>query len=149
MIVPEDQAAIRQLGNAWDEAWNRHDMSALALLVTPNVDFIHVLGGWLGGRDAFEKYHAERYADVFKASVTRTLGMAIKPLTPDICLVHRNWRMVGDKGRDGTPRGSPRDGIITWIVRRDGSRWLIDAAHNTNIAPGVVGPEYRKPMTEA
>ncbi len=147
MIAPEDEAAIRQLGSAWDEAWNGHDMRALALLVTPNVDFIHVMGGWLGGRDAFEKYHAERHADVFKASVTQTLGMAIRSLTPDICLVHRNWRMVGDTDRDGTPRGSPREGIITWIVRRDGSRWLIDAAHNTNIAPGIVGREHRKPMS--
>ena len=45
MIQPEDEAAIRQLGAAWDEAWNRHNMNALANLVTPNVDFIHVGGG--------------------------------------------------------------------------------------------------------
>jgi hypothetical protein len=115
----------------------------------PNVDFIHVMGGWLGGRVAFQKYHAERHADVFKASVTRTQGMTIRPLTPDICLVHRNWRMVGDTDRDGTPRATPREGIITWIVRRDGSKWLIDAAHNTNIAPGIVGQEHRKPMSRS
>jgi hypothetical protein len=28
MIPPDDEAAIRQLGTAWDEAWNRHDMNA-------------------------------------------------------------------------------------------------------------------------
>jgi uncharacterized protein (TIGR02246 family) len=95
MIAPEDEAVIRQLGMAWDDGWNGHDMDALADLVTPDVDFIHVMGGWLGGRDAFQKYHAERHADAFKASVTRTLGMAIRPLTPVICLVHRNWRMEG------------------------------------------------------
>ena len=74
MIGPDDEAAIRRLGVAWDEAWNQHDMRALALLVTPNVHFIHVMGGWLGGRDAFEKYHAARHADIFKASVTRNPG---------------------------------------------------------------------------
>jgi uncharacterized protein (TIGR02246 family) len=146
MIPPDDEAAIRQLGTAWDEAWNRHDMNALADLVTQNVDFIHVGGGWLGGRDAFREYHAERHTDMFKASNTRTLGMSIRELTPDICLVHRNWRMEGDTDRDGTPRATPRDGIITWVVRRDSTKWLIDAAHNTNIAAEVVGPDQRKPM---
>ncbi len=147
MIGSEDEAAIRQLGSAWDEAWNNHDMDALALLVTPDVDFIHVMGGWLGGRDAFRKHHADRHADIFKASNTRTQGMTIRPLARDIYLVHRNWRMMGDLNPDGTPRAAPRDGIITWIVRRDGAKWLIDAAHNTNIAPGIVGPEQRKPMS--
>jgi uncharacterized protein (TIGR02246 family) len=79
MIQPEDEAAIRQLGAAWDESRNRHNMNALANLVTPNVDFIHVGGGWLGGRDAFQRYHAERHADMFKASNTRTLGMSTLP----------------------------------------------------------------------
>jgi uncharacterized protein (TIGR02246 family) len=147
MIAPEDEAAIRKLGTAWDDAWNRHDMVALADLVTQNVDFIHVMGGWLGGRAAVRKYHADRHADAFKASVTRTLGMAIRPLTPAVCLAHRNWRMEGDTDRDGTPRATPREGIITWVVRRDGSKWLIDAAHNTNIVPGIVGQEQRKPMS--
>jgi uncharacterized protein (TIGR02246 family) len=153
MISPEDESAIRRLGSAWDEAWNKHDMHALALLVTENVDFIHVAGGWLGGREAFARYHAERHATIFKTSVTRTEGMAIRPLTQDICLVHRNWSMVGDTGRrlgpsyrGGTP-SQPRDGIITWIVRRDGSKWLIDAAHNTNIVREFVGPEHRKPTS--
>jgi uncharacterized protein (TIGR02246 family) len=53
VIQPEDEAAIRQLGNAWDEAWNRHDMSALAGLVTPNVDFIHVMGDGLEAGSPF------------------------------------------------------------------------------------------------
>jgi uncharacterized protein (TIGR02246 family) len=147
MIGPDDEAAIRRLGAAWDAAWNTHDTEALARLVTPNVDFIHVMGGWLGGRDAFERYHRERHADVFKASATRTKGMAIRAMTPDICIVHRNWQMVGDTDRNGAARPAPRDGIITWIVRRDGANWLIDAAHNTNIALDVVGPEQRKPMS--
>jgi hypothetical protein len=31
LIGPEDEFAIRQLGSVWGEAWNRHDMHALAL----------------------------------------------------------------------------------------------------------------------
>jgi uncharacterized protein (TIGR02246 family) len=113
MISPEDEAAIGQLGGKWDRAWNTHDVHALALLVTTNVDFIHVLGGWPGGRDAFEKYHSERHAAQFRASVTRTRGMTIRSLTRDICLVHRNWTMQGDTDANGVPR-PPRS---IWLQR--------------------------------
>ena len=145
MIAAADEGAIRRLGNAWDEAWNTHDMQALAALVSPTVDFIHVLGGWLGGRDAFKKYHARLHATRFKRSITRRGGMTIRPLAQNICLVHRNWRMTGEQDQDGAL--PPREGIITWVVRQDSGKWLIDAAHNTNIVTGIVGPEQRKPMS--
>jgi uncharacterized protein (TIGR02246 family) len=146
MIHPEDEEAIRQLGAAWDKAWNTHDMRALALLVSPTVDFIHVLGGWLGGREAFERYHARLHETRFKTSSTQTQGMTIKPLAQDVCVVHRNWRMTGEQGPEGSALPS-RDGIITWIVRREGAKWLIEAAHNTTIQPGIVGSGQRKPMS--
>ena len=147
MISPDDEKAIREIRHQWEIAWNTHDMELLGSLVTPRVDFIHVMGGWLGGRDVFQKYHAERHATQFKNSTTSSLGMTIRALTPDICLVHVNWAMYGDTEFDGTLRQHPREGIVTWIVRRYDGRWLIDAAHNTTINPQIVGAEYRKPTS--
>ena len=144
MISHDDEIAIRRLGGAWEAAWNEHDMRALASLVTPGVDFITVMGSWLGTQNVFEQHHAKMHATQFKASVWRTRGMAIRPLAAEICVVHVNWSMSGDTNRDGTPR-QPRDGIFTWVVRRDRSLWLIDASHNTNVVPEIVGPEQRKP----
>ena len=146
MISSDDERAIRRLGEAFDAAWNSHDMDALSSLVTPGVDFVHVKGGWLGGRESFLKYHSERHATQFKNSRRRTKGMAVRPLTPDICVVHSNWSNSGDTDPDGTPR-QPREGVFMWIVRREGARWLIDVAQNTNIDPHVVTAEYRKPMS--
>lgn len=146
MISSEDEKAIRALANAMEAAWNTHDMEAFASLVTPDVDFIHVKGGWLGGREIVRKYHTERHATQFKNSIHNTMGVAIRPLTPDICVAHVNWRNSGDTDPDGTPR-QPREGIFTWIVRRIDNKWLIDVAHNTNIDPQVVSHEYRKPAS--
>ena len=146
MISPSDEAEIRQLAVEMEEAWNRHDGDALAEQLTPAADFIHVRGGWLGGREAFRKYIVARHATQFKNSVHHTTGMAIRPLTSEICVVHLTWTNTGDTDLDGTPR-QPREGIQTWIVRRIEGKWLIDVAHNTNIDINVVGPEYRKPMT--
>ena len=144
MISHNDEAAIGQLGDRWEAAWNAHDMRALAALVSPDVDFITVKGGWLGDREIFQTYHSARHAAQFLTSIWRTQGMTVRPLTPDICAAHVNWRITGDCDPDGTPRPS-REGIFTWIVRRGEAGWLIDCAHNTDIDVRVVGPAYRKP----
>ena len=104
MISPDDEKAIREIRHQWEIAWNTHDMELLGSLVTPSVDFIHVMGGWLGGRDVFQRYHAERHATQFKDSTTSSRGMTMRALTPDICLVHVNWVMYGDTEFDGTLR---------------------------------------------
>ncbi len=143
MISVDEVAAIKTLGQAFEDAWNRHDMTAFALLFTPTVDFVVVTGAWFGGRDNVVKYHAERHATNFRDSRWRTLGLAVRALTPDICLAHVHWGISGDKDRDGTPR-QPREGTFTWVVRRCEAGWLIDAAHNTNIEPRVAASQYRK-----
>jgi len=146
MISSQDEEAIRSLGKTWEIAWNTHDMRLLASLVTPGVDFVTVMGGWLSGRETFQKYHAGIHATQFKNATQRLHGMTIRPLTRDICVVHMNWTNAGDTDVDGTPR-HPRDCLLTCVVLRDGSEWLIDVAHNTNINPQVVGSEYRKPTS--
>jgi ketosteroid isomerase-like protein len=35
MLSNDDAHAIRRLGAAWEDAWNRHDMPALTSLVGP------------------------------------------------------------------------------------------------------------------
>jgi uncharacterized protein (TIGR02246 family) len=80
MISADDEKAIRKLGPTWESAWNTHDMRLLASLVTPGIDFVTVMGGWLGGRETFQKYHAAIHATQFKNATQRFLGMAIRPL---------------------------------------------------------------------
>jgi uncharacterized protein (TIGR02246 family) len=128
MISADDIEAIKQLGWSFEAAWNAHDMDAFAALFTPTVDFVVVTGAWFGGRDNVVKHHAERHATNFRASNWQTQGVAVRPLSRDICLAHVNWAMSGDMDRDETPR-QPREGIFTWIVRRGEAGWLIDAAH--------------------
>ena len=128
----KDIEAIKQMERDWQEAWNRHDMKALAALVAEDVDFVTVSGTWLKGRKAFEELHARAHAMMFKESVLTTTDVQVKFLKPDIALVHVSWGMKGDKDPDGTPR-QPRRGILTQIVTKHGGRWLIQASQNTNI----------------
>lgn len=128
----KDFEAIKHIEQDWQEAWNRHDMKALAVSMAEDVDFITVAGTWLKGRTAFEQHHAARHAMQFKESVWETTDVQVRFLKPDVAIVHVSWGIQGDKDPDGTPR-QPRRGIFTQVATKQGGRWLIQASQNTNI----------------
>ncbi len=119
------------IAQKWQDAWNRHDMKALAALVAENVDFITVGGTWLKSQKNFEEHHATRHQMQFKESIWTTKNAEVKFIRPDVAVVHVKWGMKSDKDLDGTPR-QPRDGIFTWVLEKRKGQWLIIAAQNTN-----------------
>ncbi len=132
----KDQEAVKSIALKWQDAWNRHDMKALAALVAEDVDFITVGGTWQKNRKDFEEYHAQRHEMQFKESVWTTKNTEVKFIKPDIVVAHVEWSIKGDKDPDGTPR-QPRQGIFTWVVEKRKRTWLIIASQNTNIREPV------------
>jgi len=128
----KDTAAIRGIAAQWEEAWNRHDMSAMAELLTDDADFVNVGGMHWKGREQIEQEHAKRHQRQFKESVWTTRDVQVQFLKPDLMLVHIQWGIHGDRDPDGTPR-KPRQGMFTWVMRKDQDTWRIRAAHNTNV----------------
>ncbi|HZM90297.1 MAG TPA: SgcJ/EcaC family oxidoreductase [Blastocatellia bacterium] len=133
-----DQGEINNLAICFEDAWNRHDIQTLSALVAEAVDFITVGGGWLKNRKEFEEHHARTHQVQFKESVLTIKKSHIKFIRPDIATAHVEWAMKGDKDPDGTPR-QPRQGIFTWVVEKQNGKWLIIAAHNTNLR-GLLSP---------
>jgi uncharacterized protein (TIGR02246 family) len=128
----DDEQAIRQVEARWQDAWNRHDMDALAGLFTDDAAFVQVNGRRWNGPAEIKKNHAAVHTMMFKESVWSNHDTDVRFLTPDVAVVHQTWGMIGDRNPDGSPR-PPRDGIFTQVfVKRDG-KWLITAAQNTNI----------------
>ncbi len=129
----KDQEALMSIAQKWQDAWNQHDMKALAALVAENVDFITVGGTWLKSQKNFEEHHATRHQMQFKESIWTTKNAEVKFIRPDVAVVHVKWGMKSDKDLAGTPR-QPRDGIFTWVLEKRKGKWLIIAAQNTNIS---------------
>ena len=125
------------VANAWVDAWNAHDMNALADTVAEDVDFITVGGNWLRGRTAFRVHHAERHATNLRKSTFANRTVRVQRLRDDFVLMHVEWTISGDENQDGTPRPPSRGGIFTWILTQSNGRWVIRVGHNTNLAgPG-------------
>ncbi|GAB7541351.1 YybH family protein [Cupriavidus sp. 8B] len=129
----DDEQAIRQVEARWEDAWNRHDMDALAGLFTDDAAFVQVNGRRWDGPAEIKKNHALVHAMMFKESVWTNHDTDIRFLAPEVAVVHQTWGLKGDRNPDGSPR-QPREGIFTQVfVKRDG-KWMITAAQNTNIA---------------
>jgi uncharacterized protein (TIGR02246 family) len=129
---PED--AIRDIPQAFCNAWNRHDGHALAQLMADNVDFVTVGAMWLHGRSDFEKYHVRLLSGRFNQSTLKPLQTAVRLLRPEVAVLHWNWKIVGDRNPDGSAR-QPRYGMMTMVVERRNGSWLVAASQNDNAVP--------------
>ena len=129
-----EEKAIRHLVERWDSAWNKHDMQAMATLLTDDADFVNVAGLHWKGKTQIEREHAERHKTNLKNSISVTRNVEIQLLSAHFALVHVDWGMSGDTDFDGTPR-NPREGVFTWLMEKENGAWLIRAAQNTNRTP--------------
>ena len=120
----QDEKIIHGVVEQWKQAWNRHDMSEMAALVTDDADFVNVWGMHWQGRARIEKEHADRHRAQFKDSIWINREVRVQFLKPDVALVHLAWGME-----------PPREGLFTWILLKAEGKWHIHAAHNTDVAP--------------
>jgi uncharacterized protein (TIGR02246 family) len=130
-----DETAIRRLEQIWDDNWNRHDPKGMAAVLAEDADFVNVNGEWFKGRSAFQALMTRAHAMQFKDSTRTTRSTAVRFLTPDIAVVHSNWRISGDRRADGSLLSQPREGVMTRVVVQRNGTWEVVAAHNTNTIP--------------
>jgi uncharacterized protein (TIGR02246 family) len=129
-----DEAAVRQIPQAFSAAWAKHDGHQLGKIMAEDVDFVNVAADWLHGRADFEMYHSRLLSGRFKQSTVTPLEIKVRFLRPDLAVLHWNWKIVGDLNQDLTAR-KPRFGLFTMIVEKRGGEWLVVVAQNTNRTP--------------
>jgi uncharacterized protein (TIGR02246 family) len=130
----EDEEAIRRVAAEWQAAWNSHDVRKITGLLSPDVDFVNVLGEHLKGPSQIEKRVAGNHATFLKDLKMSSRDLTVQFIAPDAALVHFRWARTGDAGPQQT-RGS-NEGVFTWVVLRQQNEWKIRAMHNTIAASG-------------
>lgn len=129
--MDSDIRAIDDVLAAYVDAWRRDDMEAWGRLFTDDSDFVTHTGLWWGSRQENVAEHRAVPASVSEQKPRYTLD-ALKTsfLAPDIALVHARWAwpaFVPEPGQEP----ADRSGIITMVMVRRGSTWLIRVSHNT------------------
>lgn len=124
------------------EAWSRNDAAALAGLFAEDADFVTAVGLWWRNRRDIEK--APALLSASPGAAVAVEQVAERRLSEAHAVVHCRWRLVGDDapgaGRAGATRSRrarPRRGILMLVAEHRPRGWVILAAQNTDVVPGV------------
>jgi uncharacterized protein (TIGR02246 family) len=124
-LNPSEIAASLSAG--FVEAWNQHDMEALAHLFHEDAAFVNVRGGYLKGREEIQVQHQAIHAGPYKDSVLAMRVLDALEVAPGAIVVHAETDLEGDSRLGGETSHS----IVTFIIDQRGEHWAFAAAHNT------------------
>ena len=130
-------AEVKRVVIAFAEAWNRHDMEAFAELFAPDAEFVNVVGMWWKGRAEIKAAHEFTHSTMFKSSRLTILETSVRFPAPQLAIARSRWLLENHVGPDSEPLPA-RHGVLVNLLARQGGRWSIIDAQNTDIIEGVV-----------
>jgi uncharacterized protein (TIGR02246 family) len=129
----DDETAVRQIEQRFNDAWNRHDPDGMVQSLTDDGQFVTVNGVWMKTRAEFlalmRKLHGA--GGPFRESKRETLETQVRLLGPDAAMVHSRFRVSGDIEEGG--QKVAREGVGIRVVRKLDARWRTVAVQNTDI----------------
>jgi len=131
-----DEVGVNAVVSGFEDAWNRHDMDAFAMLFSTDADFVNVIGMRWVGRDAIKQHHAASHATIFRASTLKIGDTTVHFLKADVATARSVWTLSGITSETGQ-LAPTRTGILTHVLERIDGHWLIVLTQNTDMAkPG-------------
>jgi uncharacterized protein (TIGR02246 family) len=129
--VNTDEAAIRQIVQQVQDAWNAHDGKAFAAPFATDADYVVVNGMYAKGRETIERGHTAIFTTIYKDSRNVSTFKSVRFLRPDVAVAHVEWNL------EFKMNGETRKGhaMNTMILTKESGKWSIAAFQNTPIEP--------------
>lgn len=124
-LINDDQ--IRELYTKFAEAWNRHDVAAMASLWTIDGDQLEPDGHHAKGRDEVLKLFMREHTTVFKDTHIDLTIETVWFLAGDVALVDGTYNLTGATDPKGTPLG-PRKGHLASVLLKEQGKWWVAAS---------------------
>jgi uncharacterized protein (TIGR02246 family) len=137
--VSQHSAAEEAVGSvviAYCEAWNDHDMKALAELFVDDAQWINIVGMHWPDKPAVVAGHAAYHRTFFRTTGIEMADMKITEISPDVAAAVILLKVGPFTPPDGITRPSSEDRLSLILTKRSG-RWLIAHGHNTVIDHGA------------
>jgi uncharacterized protein (TIGR02246 family) len=131
-----DEHAIRAVLNGYADAWNRHDMDAMAELFADDAHWVNIVGMHWPGKAAVVKAHEAYHRTFFQTTDIRIADVEIRFIAPGVAAAVVLLKVDPFTPPDGVLRRES-DNRLSFILTNQGGRWLIAHGHNTVIDPGA------------
>lgn len=128
-------ASVKSVVASLAESWNRHDMAAFAAVFAENADFVNVIGMHWRGRQEIEAKHTATHRTIFRNSTLQIVDQSVRFLSPRVALAHVSTELKGAESLRERVAPETRRTLLTCVMVKEADRWLITAAHNTDIVP--------------
>jgi creatinine amidohydrolase len=129
--TPQDERAIRSLGDAFTLHWRNADAALLASLWTVEGDMVHPDGAIERGREVIRANRAALFLrrEYRGSRHPVTLGN-IRCVSSDVAVADGKWEMGGVSDTSGNPLPT-FEGLLTLVVKRSEVGWLVEAYRYT------------------
>jgi uncharacterized protein (TIGR02246 family) len=125
MKQPEDAP------DAFQTAWNAHDMEALAKLFHADATFVNRFGHYVRGVEEIVALHAPIHATIYSDSSLENELIDVVPIADGAAVVHFWSRLMAGAAHPAGPHAV--DTLILAVLARQADAWLIKALENVTL----------------
>lgn len=141
---PADEAALRRVVTAFNDAFNAHDPKAFAATFAEDADFTNWMGTPAHGRAEIEKFHVPVLTVRYKNGSQKITDTKIRLVRSDVAEVEVRSEVIGGLAPDGQPV-PPMKFMLNWTVTKNGTgQWLIEVMHNARLPEATAPPLNQK-----
>jgi uncharacterized protein (TIGR02246 family) len=131
-----DEQAIQAVLRGYGEAWNRHDMKALAELFTDDAHWINIVGMHWPGKAAVVRGHEAFHRTFFQTTDIELAESGVRAVAPGVAAAVVLLKVGPFTPPDGIPRSSAEN-LLSLVLTKHRGQWRIAHGHNTVIDPGA------------
>ena len=136
MKRPED------LPEAFQAAWNAHDMAAFGGLFAPDATFVNRFGHYVKGIDEIVALHAPIHATIYSDSRLRNQLISVAHVADGAAVVHFWSRLAAGAAHPAGPHDV--DTLILAVLTGQDGTWRIRALENVTLTnPRTGAPVLR------
>jgi len=134
-LAPADEAAIRRTVTRITTNFQNHHFADMATYTTPDVSWVNIVGMWWRGRAQVQQAHQAIFDTIFKG-VAFTPGKAtVRSIAPNVAVVNLYCHVGAFYPPDGIDHGtnkeSEADDLLTLVLVKKPTGWLLAAGQNT------------------
>ena len=129
-----------EIAEEFQNAWNSHDMAALALLFCDDATFVNRFGHYVRGVHEIVALHTPIHETIYSDSTMENEVIATIALGDDAAVVHCWSRLTVGIAHPSGPHAV--DTVILAVLRLQSKGWLIQALENVTLTNPRTGEPF-------